>query len=350
MTRNELRDAAKLAASATARAGGRPVLKTLRLDAQGVRATDLESAVRVRIDLPLDRPVLVDAALFRKAFSNLKGKNGPIGITATDTAVTLTFGAVSLSVPTAGHVDEFPVIEDLDLGGGGFLTDRESLVKALRRVMDFATTDTTRFQMNSVLFDLSDGKLKLVSTDGRRMAVETLERSQSGVDDGEHVVPLRGAKLLADVLDREGRPGDGNAVRIRLGDGLLIYAVGGLSVKLVEGEYPDYRRAIPQAASRFTVKVADLLPLAEAAKATTPKEDRRCMLDIADGELTVANVGSCSVDGIDAQKIHLNSEYLVRLLKKCGEDELVLGIRDRKTAVLFEAGQFMSLVMPIDVA
>lgn len=360
MTRNDLRDAAKLAAGAVARNGTRPILQTLRLDAQGIRATDLESAMRVRLDLPLDRPVLVNAALFRKALAGLKGRNGPLYITATDTAVTLTFGSVSVAVPTAGPVEEFPVVEDLDLNGGGFLVDREALVKALRRVSDFATPDPTRFQMNSVLFELEDPQgLTLVSTDGKRMAVETLDRSAGvspGAAAGQYIVPLRGAKLLADALSygdcRGGVRLDFDTVAQE-----LRVAGEGLSVRLVEGKYPQYKLAIPQAASRFTVKVADLLPLAEAAKAMTTKEVNSCILDIADGKLTVSGstsaagevAGSCTVDGIDAQKIHLNPDYLVRVLKACGEDELVLGIRDRKTAMLFEASTFRAIVMPLVV-
>jgi len=105
-----------------------------------------------------------------------------------------------------------------------------------------ASADPTRYVLNGVLFSPADGG-RLVATDGKRLAC-----APARVPGREFILPTAAARVLAhpDFLSRDAAvmqaddadAPDGRYVQFRSGPHTLIAIT-------IEGNYPDYRHAIP---------------------------------------------------------------------------------------------------------
>jgi DNA polymerase-3 subunit beta len=118
--------------------------------------------------------------------------------------------------------------------------------KALRRLLSLVqysmAQQDIRYYLNGLLMVVEDASLKLVATDGHRLALATLALGADAARQ-EAIVPrktvLELAKLLADTDDE---------VTVELSSTQAAFSFGAVELvsKLVDGKFPDYARVIPQ--------------------------------------------------------------------------------------------------------
>ena len=117
--------------------------------------------------------------------------------------------------------------------------------KALRRLLGLVqysmAQQDIRYYLNGLLMVVEDKSLKLVATDGHRLAYASMAL-ESKLPRQEVIVPrktvLELAKLLGDNEDE---------VRVEISATQASFAFGGVELvsKLVDGKFPDYTRVIP---------------------------------------------------------------------------------------------------------
>jgi DNA polymerase-3 subunit beta len=117
--------------------------------------------------------------------------------------------------------------------------------KALRRLLGLVqysmAQQDIRYYLNGLLMVVEEKSLKLVATDGHRLAYASMAL-EAKLPRQEVIVPrktvLELAKLLADSDDE---------VRVELSASQAAFAFGGVELvsKLVDGKFPDYTRVIP---------------------------------------------------------------------------------------------------------
>jgi DNA polymerase-3 subunit beta len=117
--------------------------------------------------------------------------------------------------------------------------------KALRRVLGLVqyamAQQDIRYYLNGLLMVVEDKSLKLVATDGHRLAYAAMALDAK-LPRQEVIVPrktvLELAKLLSDSDDE---------VRVELSAAQAAFSFGGVELvsKLVDGKFPDYTRVIP---------------------------------------------------------------------------------------------------------
>ena len=348
----------------------RPILQTLLLDASSnglvVQGTDLEVGLSARVDEVLcEEPgrVAIPAARFQGILR--ESRSDQVTIQLDGDQVRLIAGSSRFKVPVL-PVEEFPQLECRP-PTPALRLDRASLLGLLRRVSVAATRDATRFQMHSVLIDSREDTLRLVSTDGKRMAVGMLPldaEKKQGVEDAQYILPLKGVELLMRILDLETE----EEIELHLDQNEVTYSSDriSLSSRLVEGRYPEYERAIPAETEHvYSLVVEDLLVGLRQASLMTTKETNSVRFSFSGGGVvlsTVAsNVGESRIE-VPAQQesgdddefvIHFNPGYLIDLLRVIDSERIVASFRDRKTAGLFSlpAGGpiYRHIVMPLVV-
>ena len=367
----ELLEAVGLAAGVVPNNATRPILQTLLLDAssQGlvVQGTDLEVGLSARCDEVIcEEPGRVAIPAARLQGILRESRADQVEIVLDDDQVRLVAGGSRFKVPVLPH-EEFPQLE-FRPPSPALRLDRRSLLGLLRRVSVAATRDATRFQMHSVLIDCREDSLRLVSTDGKRMAVGELpldSEQKQGVADAQYILPLKGVELLMKILDQETE----DEIELHLDQNEVTYTSDrtSLSSRLVEGRYPEYERAIPSDIEHvYTLATEDLLVGLRQASLMTTKETNSVRFSFgADGVVlsTVAsNVGESRIEvpavresGDDDEfAIHFNPGYLIDLLRVIDSERIVASFRDRKTAGLFslpEGGPtYRHIVMPLVVS
>ncbi len=367
----ELLEAVALAAGVVPNNATRPILQTLLLDASAngllVQGTDLEVGLSARVDEVLcEEPGRVAIPATRLQGILRETRSEQVTIELKGEQVHLTAGRSSFKVPVL-PVEEFPLLE-FRPPSPALRLERKSLLGLLRRVSVAATRDATRFQMHSVLIDCRGSTLRLVSTDGKRMAVGEIPldaEHKQGIEDAQYILPLKGVELLMRILDLETE----DEIELHLDQNEVTYSSDrtSLSSRLVEGRYPEYERAIPAEVEHvYTIQTEDLLVGLRQASLMTTKETNSVRFTFGPGGVVLStaasNVGESRIEVPAKQEsgdeedftIHFNPGYLIDLLRVIDSQQVVVSFRDRKTAGLFslpEGGpSYRHIVMPLVVS
>ena len=146
--------------------------------------------------------------------------------------------------------NDFPNLDDT-LAGSFSLTLSQ---KALKRLIDktsFAMAQQdVRYYLNGMLFEVTEGKLRVVSTDGHRLALCDADVTTQISEKMQVIVPRKGVQELSRLLSD-----DDAEVTLTLGSNHLRVTVGNVTFtsKLIDGRFPDYERVLPKGGDRTLV-------------------------------------------------------------------------------------------------
>ncbi|MCI0561718.1 MAG: DNA polymerase III subunit beta [Nitrososphaera sp.] len=99
-----------------------------------------------------------------------------------------------------------------------------------------------RFFLNGLLMHLDGENLVAVATDGHRLALSGTPLKTAEQRNSQVIVPRKAVQELMRMLDHRDEE-----VVIRIGENHIQVGIGSqrLTAKLIDGSFPDYRRAIP---------------------------------------------------------------------------------------------------------
>ena len=251
---------------------------------------------------------------------------------------------------------DFPNVED-SIG-----THKITLLQGqLRRLIDrtsFAMAQQdVRYYLNGMLWELQAGMLRVVATDGHRLAMCSLE-SDLPVDDGKQVIlPRKGVLELSRLLLDEG-----GEVTIVIGDNHIRATTDEFTFtsKLVDGKFPDYERVLPRNPDKTVIGGRDELRQAFTRTAILSNEKYRGVrLTLSDGSMQiVANnpeqeeaeeVVNVEYQG-DSLEIGFNVSYLLDVLGVLANEKVKLSLSDPNSSALLEEpenGDSLYVVMPM---
>jgi DNA polymerase-3 subunit beta len=118
------------------------------------------------------------------------------------------------------------------------------LASMIDKTVFSVSPDEARYNLSGVYLEAAGpGGVRMVATDGHRLSM--VEREAPGFSmEGGAIIPRKGLQELRKILDQTGD----QDVKLSL-DGQLAYMKRGsteVSMRLVEGEFPDYRGVIPK--------------------------------------------------------------------------------------------------------
>ena len=163
-----------------------------------------------------------------------------INFSVEENRVSLTSGRSRFTLATLPAKD-FPGLDEIAVQQSFAIPQK--LLKSLFDKTSFAMAQQdVRYYLNGILMEITGNSIKLVSTDGHRLALSE-SSLDSGVDDDRQIIIPRKAVLelsrLLDSSDSEARCElSQNHFRIECGN--LVF-----TTKLIDGKFPDYERVIP---------------------------------------------------------------------------------------------------------
>lgn len=159
--------------------------------------------------------------------------------------------------------DEFPALPSVS--DGSFWRMRQKDMKRMIRQSIFAVgTDESRPYLTGVFVEVEEGELRMVATDVSRLAFRRGELLSGSESVRSALVPSRTMQEMARILGTD----DTSEVESLIADGQAVFHVGQVTVvsRLIEGEFPDYRRAFPQEQpTRTLIKRSAFLAAVERA-------------------------------------------------------------------------------------
>ena len=242
------------------------------------------------------------------------------------------------------------------------------LSSMLRSVSYAQSNDENRYILNSVYFNFDAGKLTLVATDGRRLALISRDVPLSDGDEGSIILPAKTVAELEKLLPQ------GKSVRISFNERQVAFDIAiaddseskGLAgsiylvSKIVEGSYPNYKQVIPKETDRRIKIERELMSeTVQRVSIITNEKQNSVKLKIGENALEISaqsvefgesrEVIDVEYSGPEVQ-IGFNPEFLLSPLRNLTKDEIFFEFKDEMSPGVFKTlDNFICVVMPLRV-
>jgi DNA polymerase-3 subunit beta len=353
--RDDLADLFSRANRALAARTALPVLQGLWCEAGGgrlkVTGTDLEITVHTSgpVEVLEEGKAVIPGRLLGEAVRKMPAGVVTIGVTEGEVEIIgkgPRFSIRLLNLDDYPNLDESPV-EGVEIDG-------DELATALAQVVVAASSDAARPILTGVLFEAGEDGLRVVATDGYRLAVRDLPGM--GVI-GQALVPARGLRELARTVGA-GRVTAGMTGR----EAVFTSERGSLRLRLIEGTFPKYRSLLPESYS--TQIILDKESILEAlGRASLVAEDHiPVRMKIGEGgvEVTVTrqDVGgeaehlAGDFTGEEEVLIAFNPRFLADGVGAVAGDKIRLRVIDGLKPSVIDGddnGGFLYLLMPVRI-
>jgi DNA polymerase-3 subunit beta len=227
----------------------------------------------------------------------------------------------------------------------------------IRRTLFATSEESTRYALTGVLLDLREQELRLVASDGKRMAFTRKKTSGAGKP-VKVIVPPKALQLLDRVLGE-----DDAVVQLQVEENQIKLQTSRAMIfsRLIEGNFPEYEEVIPKGADRkIAVPAAAFHSAMRRAALMTSDKGRAVKLAFGKNRLRIetraAEIGESEIDlGIDYAGEPLdmvfNPDYFLDFLRVVEDETLTFEMKDRNTAAVVHAagGDYTYLVMPLKI-
>jgi len=340
-----------------------PVLSNVLITSspQGVvfLATDIEIEISARSSIAVSgegAPLTVAA---RKLLEILRAlpADAEVTLQQQEKRVLIKAGKSRFTLQTL-PADDFPRLSPASGVPARVSVTQKSLRRLIALVQYSMAQQDIRYYLNGLLMLIEDGQLKLVATDGHRLAYVAM-KIQSEVSRLEVIIPrktvLELAKLLGDVEDD---------AKIELSQTQASFSFGNIQLvsKLVDGKFPDYTRVIPtQHKNNLRINRELLRQALSRAAILSSEKFRGVRWVLGDGILKIISSNTeqeeaqeeleVSYSG-DALDVGFNVTYLLDVLNNVSADDVDCSFGDAASSALiqFEAEpEFKYVVMPMRI-
>jgi DNA polymerase III subunit beta len=323
-----------------------------------LKATDIK--VSFETTIPVDTAESGAITVFCDKLSGILATipEGDISVEQDDTKVVVkpTFKKVRFQLKTISS-EKFPELPEVapeayfSLPIGQF---KEMISQTFFAVSD----DETRYFMNGVFFEKAENGLVMVATDGRRLSyAKKIFDAQIGDFKGVIVPP----KVLGLILKRA--PDEG-LIDIAVTEKSIFFRFGAYKISsvLIEGQFPNYLKVIPESQkNRIVVRRSDLLDALKRVSIFVEQKSRRTFFALSEGVVVISSEESdlgtareefpCEYTGPEAT-IALNYKYLEEPLKVMDSEMIAIEFTEPNRAITISpdpSGDYFHVVMPMQI-
>lgn len=340
-----------------------PILSNVLLERHGdeltLLATDIEIQIRTRTSAGQsagDGALTVSARKLQDILRSLPD-SAEISLDAEDKKLSVRAGKSRFSLQTLPAQD-YPRMTPAEGEGVALQLSQKQFKRLLGLVQYAMAQQDIRYYLNGLLVVASGTELRVVATDGHRLATAVTPLSEP-VERTEVIVPrktiLELSRLLADSDD---------ALDIRLTGSQAQFAFGDIELvtKLIDGKFPDFERVIPQNHPNLvSIPRTELLASLQRAAILTNEKFRGVRLVLSAGSLKIISTNTEQEEAQeeievayqgDALDIGFNVTYLLDVLNHVDGETVDIRLNDSNSSALISLSGnegFKYVVMPMRI-
>ena len=257
-----------------------------------------------------------------------------------------------------GHdPDDYPVIEAKQTQEEGIKIQAAVLKRMIHMSVFAAARENTRYAINGVLWERQGKKLRMVATDGRRLA--KIDGTTAGQTEGEKtaIVPVKTMQIIERILnDPEEK------IQIGFEENKISISTTSVQVmsNLVQGRFPNYSDVIPSDCQKKIKIETELLRSGVRRVALlTNEQSRGVLLSFSEENLRLSSstpeAGEAEINvAIDYKgeefNIGFNPQYMLEALRVIEEPTVVFELSNAEKPGVLRAGKdFLYVLMPVSV-
>lgn len=333
------------------------VLIVLNGDQLSLTGTDLEVEIvgRVKLEQPGDSGEITVPARKLVDICRSLQDGSKIEFIQEDQRLIVKSGRSRFTLSTLPASD-FPNVEDSP-GNLRFSCAQQEVKQLIERTAFAMAQQDVRYYLNGMLWEVRQDQLRVVATDGHRMAMCTRAIAVSTPDVVQAILPRKGVLELSRLLDDSSAQVEvtmsGNHIRVISPDYTF-------TSKLVDGKFPEYERVLPRGGNKTVIGSRLELKQAFGRTAILSNEKYRGVrLLLSDGLLTiVANnpeqeeaEEQVVVDYAgDSLEVGFNVSYLQDVTNVIDHENIKITLSDANSSALLESpenNECLYVVMPM---
>ncbi|HKB91017.1 MAG TPA: DNA polymerase III subunit beta [Opitutaceae bacterium] len=344
-----------------------PILGNVLIEAEkdqiSLTTTNLDLGIRCKIKADVKESGAITLPVKRLATIVRELPNLDVAFDASPNhQVKLSSGGSVFRIMGIGR-EEFPPLPEF-AEDKSFSLEQSELATMLKSVAYAQSTDETRYILNGVYFNFKEGKLSLVATDGRRLALISKELNFPAASAGSIILPAKtvsevlrmldkGAKLKVSFNERRAAfQIDTDKDSSGLVDSIYLFS------KVVDGNYPNYQQVIPKEThQRIKLERELFLQCVHRAALVTSEKSNSVKIKLTSNllEITASSPDfgeshesmAISYSGPDLQ-VAFNPAFLIDPLRALTKDEVFFEVKDEVSPGVFKTLEsFVCVIMPV---
>jgi DNA polymerase-3 subunit beta len=332
-----------------------PILSNVLLKTENNRlsiaATNLDIAITHYIGSKIEQngSITVPARLMQDFVSNLP--DNILNLDLNENRLKITTDKYQSTI-NGMPAEDFPVMPAIK-GDNLWKIDAKEFKKALSQVVLAASNDDARPVLTGVYFHVEGGNVVAVATDSYRLAERKIGKSKEQIS---FLVPASAAADLLRIISDSDKE-----VAVTHDDQQVLFQVGDVTLvaRLIEGNYPDYKKLIPAkfattaklARADFIniAKVSSLFARESAGSITIKVEDKSVSINSIASQVG-ENTASADAEVTGSGEVTLNSRYLVEALNAFGTEEVEFCFNGKLEPCILRSATdsgYLHLIMPL---
>ena len=266
------------------------------------------------------------------------------------------FGSINFKLKSIAS-DKFPELQEIS-GENYFQISQKDLIEMISQTHFAVSDDETRYFMNGVYLENENNKLIMVGTDGRRLSMMSKQFDNINFSFTSVIIPTKILHLVKKLCSGEGN------VAMAVSEKHVYFEFDNqkLSSNLIEGQFPNYKRVIPEKQEyKIFIEKSKLVEALKRVSLLVEQKSRRIYFKIEPGNLILSSeeseIGvakeeiSCRFEGPETT-VALNYVYLSDPLKVIDDNELIIEFSESNRAIsILPSGdaEYIHIIMPMQI-
>lgn len=339
-----------------------PILSNVLLESHAgqtsILATDLE--IQIHTHGPAggeDFRITTNAKKLQDILRALPEANTPVELDLAEHRLTLKAGKSRFNLQTM-PAEDFPTMNIAEATHSGISIEQETFKNMIAQVQYSMAVQDIRYYLNGLLMQVEGNQLRLVATDGHRLAYSAANIA-GDLPKTEVILPRKTVLELNKLLNQPKELLNiellHNQVRFICNDTVIVS-------KIIDGKFPDYNRVIPMDNDKiFLINRLQLLGALERSAILANEKFRGARLLLAPGSLKIVCSNNENEEAQEELEIAysggeleagFNIGYLMDVLRSIQTDDVQIAFGDANRSTLFTIpnhADFKYIVMPMRI-
>ena len=241
--------------------------------------------------------------------------------------------------------DEFPIIETESSKGKKLTVKAELIFNLINKTKFAISNEETRYFLNGLYFNVTMkdkiSTLTFVGTDGHRLATSSNTDSNFSIEIPGVIIPKKTINELSKLLSE-----NNSEIDIDIFSNKIIFYIDNLILisKLIDGNFPDYTRVIPNNnINHLNINRVHLLAAVDRVSTIANEKSPSIKLKLLENLINLSTINSenstatedikTSYDGKEIE-IGFNAKYIMDMLENLEGEEIRISFNDNSTPII----------------
>src|ERR687890_638950 len=206
-------------------------------------AMDMELSIQTSAPAEVEEQgrVVIPARIFNDVVRSLSKEDLTLVYDSSEGVVRLSARENEYSI-RAYPAEDFPQLPKFD-EAEAFRVGGEALVETVEKVSRSYSRDETRPVLTGILISFEEARVRMVTTDSYRLSVKETELVTTFDGSREAIIPARAMQEVSRIFSSS----DEEQVEVVLSENQALFRIGDVlfSARLIEGNFPEYKRLLP---------------------------------------------------------------------------------------------------------